>query len=76
MKYFLTRVEKNIYKLVLKKIKQKKLFVFWKIKSEFYLYKKLKIEINNNKQPIINCIIYLISRIYNLNTEEIENTFS
>jgi len=38
---FLICVDKNIFKLKTKQIKRKKLFVFWKIKSEFYLYKKL-----------------------------------
>jgi hypothetical protein len=76
MKYFLTRVEKNIYKLVIKKIKQKKLFVFWKIKSEFYLYKKLQRKINSYKQAIIN-YIFILKSLYNIiNTEEIEDTIS
>jgi hypothetical protein len=49
--------------------------IFWKIKSEDYLYKNLKLIINSNQQAIINYINLLINSIYN-NKEEIENTIS
>jgi hypothetical protein len=32
--------------------------IFWKIKSEDYLYKNLKLIINSNQQAIINSIFY------------------
>ncbi len=32
------------------------MLIFWKIESESYLYKKLKLIINSNQQAIINYI--------------------
>jgi hypothetical protein len=32
------------------------MLIFWKIKSEVYLYNKLKLLINSNQQAIINYI--------------------
>jgi hypothetical protein len=61
--------------LKIKRIEQKRVLIFWKIKSEDYLYKNLKLIINSNQQAIINYINLLINSIYN-NKEEIENTIS